>query len=42
MPAVLSESSCITRPEEAAALETDAYRDVLAGGIVAYARSHTP
>jgi N-acetylmuramoyl-L-alanine amidase len=43
MPAVLCEASFITRPEEAEALATDAYRDALAegmaDGIVAYARS---
>jgi N-acetylmuramoyl-L-alanine amidase len=33
MPAVLCEASFITRPEEAAALATDAYRDALAAGI---------
>lgn len=42
MPAVLCEASFITRPEEAAALATDAYRDALADGmargIVAYTR----
>jgi N-acetylmuramoyl-L-alanine amidase len=42
MPAVLCEASFLTRPEEAEALATDAYRDALAHGIaecvVAYAR----
>lgn len=42
MPAVLCEASFITRPEEAAALATDEYRDALAegmaSGIAAYAR----
>lgn len=33
MPAVLLEASFITRPEEAAALATDAYRQALADGI---------
>lgn len=33
MPAVLVEASFITRPEEAAALETDGYRQALADGI---------
>jgi N-acetylmuramoyl-L-alanine amidase len=33
MPAVLVEASFITRPEEARALHTDAYRDALAEGI---------
>ncbi|HEX2678181.1 MAG TPA: N-acetylmuramoyl-L-alanine amidase [Polyangiales bacterium] len=42
MPAVLCEASFLSRPEEAAALATDTYRDALAEGIsegiVAYAR----
>jgi N-acetylmuramoyl-L-alanine amidase len=33
MPSVLCEASFITRPEEAAALATDEYRDALAEGI---------
>jgi N-acetylmuramoyl-L-alanine amidase len=33
MPAILCESSFITRPEEAAALATDDYRQLLAEGI---------
>jgi N-acetylmuramoyl-L-alanine amidase len=33
MPSILVEASFITRPEEAAALRTDAYRQVLADGI---------
>jgi N-acetylmuramoyl-L-alanine amidase len=33
MPAVLVEASFITRPDEAAALETDGYRQALADGI---------
>ena len=33
MPAVLCEASFITRPDEAAALATDGYRDALADGI---------
>jgi N-acetylmuramoyl-L-alanine amidase len=44
MPAVLCEASFITRPEEAAALKTDAYRQALAEGIAegiaAYGRGH--
>jgi N-acetylmuramoyl-L-alanine amidase len=46
MPAVLCEASFITRPQEAAALKTDAYRQALAqgiaDGIVSYARETRP
>jgi len=34
MPAVLLEASFLTRPEEAAALQTDLYRQLLADGVV--------
>ena len=33
MPAILCEASFLTRPEEAAALRTDHYRQLLADGI---------